>query len=64
MKDEKEFLEKATQIFKIVEGMPEYQWCKIAHTINQKYSSVKGKVIIPSADECVRMFKLDNFIDD
>ncbi len=56
-KRNQEFLEKAEQIFKLVDGMTYIEWCRITHIINRKYSSLQDKVELAGGDEHLKDLK-------
>ncbi len=46
-------------IMEIVEGLPRYEWSKIVHTIDKRYSSAAHNVQAGTAEELVAAFESD-----
>ncbi len=50
---------KLQQIAELLEGVPYYQWCKVRHAIEQKYSSMMGKVTVANTEELLKSLKFE-----
>lgn len=50
---------KLRQIAELLDGVPYVQWCKMRHAIEQKYSSMMGKVTVASTEELLKALKFE-----
>lgn len=57
--EREELKKRAKTIAKAVEGMKRYEWLKIAHAIEKKYSSAAARVEAGSAEEIEKSISME-----
>lgn len=49
--------ERIEEVAEMLVGLKKYEWLKIAHAVEQKFSSMEGELELPSKEEIMKSLK-------